>query len=405
VSNSRKLTLKEKIQIFNKRTKKNTIKQPILIIVILVVMLIGARYQNSYSVEDTKMCTSSNENFKLNCIFVGDITFNRTMEDITDKKGYDYLFRNVDSMLKAADYVSCNFESAITSKPVKKDSFYYANKYAAKGLKFNKFTVVSLANDHVLDYGLEGLKDTVYTLNESNLPFAGANITKKEAENYNMRDINGIKVATLGFNDIKSNSKGGVLECEPETFLRLIQNANKKADLVIVNCHWGEEYETKQSSRQEKFARAMVDAGADIVIGHHPHVLQPIEIYKDSLICYSLGNFIFDQGWSRTKDSALVNYKLNENGIGEISILPIRIEEGTPAITSNKYFSKRIFNELTLGVKKEQYVIKENTLVVKLNNTRALTKKKEKTEVNTNLNNNKSNIKENNGGDKEGKEY
>ena len=86
------------------------------------------------------------------------------------------------------------------------------------------------------------------------------------------------------------------------------------ADLVVVNMHWGQEYSTSATSRQTELAKAVIDAGADVIIGHHPHVLQSFDVYNDGIIFYSLGNFVFDQGWTRTKDSAMVQYHLAEDG-------------------------------------------------------------------------------------------
>jgi len=405
VSKSRTLTFKERVQIFNKRTKRNSTKHSLILLVILSFMLFGGRFINFNYIENVKLASSaasgSNNSSKLNCIFVGDIMFGRSIEKVIDKKGYDFLFQNVNPLLKNADYVCGNFENAIILKDekeyetAKKNILLYAKNDSVKILKNNNFTVLNLANNHVLDYGVNGLKDTINTFKDNNLAVVGAGNTRKEAEAYNIKEINGIKVATLGFSEVvapgfnSAKDKGGILDCKPENFLKLIQEANKKVDLVIVNCHWGEEYETKQCTKQEVFARAMVDAGADIVIGHHPHVLEPVEVYKDSLICYSLGNFIFDQGWSRTRDSTLVNYKLNETGVGEFNILPVRIEGGKPSITNSKYYSKRILKELTLNLKPEQFVIKDNKLVIKLDNSRIFKSKKDNTNGRNNTKNEK----------------
>lgn len=383
----KRLSIEEKLQIFIKRTKVPNIKWSMFICIFLTLILLStglvkSKFNNS--VQALALISDSKSNEKLSCVFVGDIMFGRSVENVAEKYGYEHLLRNVTQLLKGADYVTGNFESAVLLKDEEyykkedKNIHLFSKKESVKALKDANFTVLNLANNHIVDYGEEGLKDTLSVLKENNIPYVGAGRDVHEAERYNITEINGIRIATLGFGEVNpknfkaSDIKGGILVSDPETFLRLIEEADKKADLVIVHNHWGEEYENIQNPKQEKFARVMVDAGADIVVGHHPHVLQPIEVYNDSLILYSLGNFVFDQGWSKTKDSALVNYKLHENGTGEFSIAPMRINEGTPNISSNSYHTKRIFNTLTKKLQSDKYYFEDGRLIIKLDNSRVV---------------------------------
>ena len=91
----------------------------------------------------------------------------------------------------------------------------------------------------------------------------------------------------------------------------------------------------------------MIDAGADIIVGHHPHVLQSFDVYKQGVIFYSLGNFVFDQGWTRTKDSALVQYHLRDNGTATLDVVPLKIQEGTPKPVTSTLDKNRVYRELT----------------------------------------------------------
>lgn len=128
----------------------------------------------------------------------------------------------------------------------------------------------------------------------------------------------------------------------------MISEAKKHADIVVVQSHWGQEYDNDPNDRQRQLARAMSDAGADIIVGHHPHVLEPIEVYNGTVIFYSLGNFVFDQGWTRTRDSALVQYHLKKNGTGRFEVTPIDIHEATPApVKKDSLKQKTIIRELT----------------------------------------------------------
>lgn len=131
----------------------------------------------------------------------------------------------------------------------------------------------------------------------------------------------------------------------------MIAEASKKADLVLVHVHWGQEYDNEPNDRQKDLAKAIADAGADVIIGAHPHVLEPIEVYNGTVIFYSLGNFVFDQGWSRTRDSALVQYHLMNDGKGRFEVTPLNIREATPTPLGKSDFLKRkaIFRQLTKG--------------------------------------------------------
>ncbi len=98
-----------------------------------------------------------------------------------------------------------------------------------------------------------------------------------------------------------------------------------------MHSHWGVEYDSSPNPRQKEIGRALVDAGADIIVGHHSHTLQPVEIYKGKVIFYSLGNFVFDQGWTKTKDSVLAQFKIKEDGSQVIELTPMKVNEASPS--------------------------------------------------------------------------
>src|SRR5690625_3782168 len=127
----------------------------------------------------------------------------------------------------------------------------------------------------------------------------------------------------------------------------MIEEAHEQADLVFVNIHWGVEYDNQPHPRQTELARAMIDVGADAIIGHHAHVLSEVEKYKDGVIFYGLGNFIFDQGWSRTKDSAVVQYDLLKDGTGRVEISPIRSRCARLYVTNDKVYQRKMHKQLT----------------------------------------------------------
>lgn len=197
--------------------------------------------------------------------------------------GQDYFFQNVKSILSADDLTIANFEGTLTSSTMRENKTYAfkgAPEYASI-LTSGSIEAVNLANNHSHDYGMSSYSDT-----QNNLQAAG--ITTFGYDETSILDINGIKVGLVGIYE---------LDTHLAVQTQLVDNINKVvqegADYVIVNFHWGSELATVPDSNQTTLAHAAVDAGADLVIGHHPHVLQGMENYNGKVIIYSLGNFCF----------------------------------------------------------------------------------------------------------------
>src|SRR5690606_2312827 len=133
-------------------------------------------------------------------------------------------------------------------------------------------------------------------------------------------------IAFLGYDDIEVQQ--GVSKADPDIIRKEIQEARNMADIVIVQFHWGVEYVSQPSERQRKLGMLAIDSGADLVIGNHPHWIQPIEIYKDKLITYAHGNFIFDQMWSeKTKEGVIGKYYFYNNKLVDAEYMPIKIHD------------------------------------------------------------------------------
>jgi len=172
-------------------------------------------------------------------------------------------------------------------------------------LKDAGFDIVSFANNHVGDWNIKAFGDTLKRLEENNILKTGGGKNRNEAENPTIIEKNGIRFGFIGFSDVgpnwieaKINSPGILLASDPN-FNEIIKNAKIKSDVLIVSFHFGEEYKLIHNKRQETLAHSAIDNGADMVIGHHPHVIEDIENYKGKVIVYSLGNFIFDQYFSQ----------------------------------------------------------------------------------------------------------
>lgn len=221
--------------------------------------------------------------------------------------GYDFSFvyENLKDIISSADAALITQESVISSEHGV-SAYPLFNSPAEIGDELSKlgFTVVNTATNHALDFGEKGLKNTLGFLKEKGLNSIGAYESKEAANWLNIQDVNGIKVAWLGFTEslnghsLPEDSEVSVELSDYETHLNeMITLAKRKADIVIVCAHWGNEYETEVTQSQKDLAAKLAEWGADIIIGSHPHVIQPVEYIKNSngsktLVAYSLGNFV-----------------------------------------------------------------------------------------------------------------
>ncbi|WP_285765784.1 CapA family protein [Peribacillus sp. SI8-4] len=389
----RTLNAKEKTLIFIKRTKKNNLKYAGIILPILLIALVITTWMGRAEEAKTVAPKSGQP---LTMTMVGDVMMGRYVQEVTEKHGYDYLFRYMKPYFAASDYVSGNYEHPV----LKEEAASYkeadtairlnSNKSGVKAVKDAGFSVMTLANNHMMDFEEQGLLDTMDEFKRADMNHVGVGANTAEArESIDYADVNGLRVATLGFTDVYGKdavptaTKAGILNSNPDLLFEMIGKAKDakqgNADLVVVNMHWGQEYSTSATSRQTDLAKAVIDAGADIIIGHHPHVLQSFDTYKDGIIFYSLGNFIFDQGWTRTKDSAMVQYHLADDGKASIDVVPLQIEEATPRPATSKGDQSRVYRQLTKETGENvQWSKKENHLEIILNHKKVIDHKTER---------------------------
>jgi poly-gamma-glutamate synthesis protein (capsule biosynthesis protein) len=246
---------------------------------------------------------------KTTIFFVGDIMLTRGLKSSVDKNfdgDYGRLFENL-SELKNADILFGNLEgdvSDVGNNVGSKYSFRMDPKIMIV-LKNAGFDILSFANNHVGDWNMAAFKDTLERLDENEILKIGSGLTKEEIENPQIIEKNGTRFGFLGFSDVGPNwleakaDNPGILLANDPRLPEIIKRAKIKCDVLIVSFHFGAEYKTIHNSRQEMLAHTAIDNGADMIIGHHPHVIEDVEIYKGKTIVYSLGNFIFDQYFSR----------------------------------------------------------------------------------------------------------
>lgn len=234
-------------------------------------------------------------------LFVGDVMLDNGPGHIISNGGDP--FAPTAAVLRDADLTIGNLECAITRRGHAVDKPYqFKGPRSALPLLKQYFSAVSLANNHSGDWGKAGFADELALLRESGIPFFGGGSNRAEALRPLLLEARGKRVALLGYNDFKPRSFAatatgpGSAWLEPKSVIAGINEARARyhADYVLLYLHWGSELEEKPEAYQQDLARRFIDAGADAVIGGHPHVTQTIEWYRGKPIVYSLGNYMFD---------------------------------------------------------------------------------------------------------------
>ena len=241
--------------------------------------------------------------------FTGDVMLDRDVERAMEAEGAGYPFAAAKSLFEGADLVVVNLEGTLTDagNPLAKRYVFATAPELASGLLELPAWAVSLSNNHATDYGGAGLRNTLGALDAQGIAHFGAGMSEEEARAPLVTpEDRGPRIAFLGYSDIgetvfASGAEGGVSRASVEAITEDVSalRAARAADFIVVTLHMGTEYTHVVTARQQELARAAIEAGATLVVGHHPHVLQTIEEYRASdgrrgLILYSLGNFVFD---------------------------------------------------------------------------------------------------------------
>ena len=315
-------------------------KTLIIVVMIIFIFLIGITVNRYLSKESTKEESQASEidnseveptitNITISA--VGDCTlgndskvgsgwnnFNSYLKD----DDYGYYFRGVYDVLSKDDITVANLEGTFTEateKAVKTFNFKNTKDYI-KVLTEGSVEIVNTANNHTYDYKEQGYQDTVAALNEANLPYFGYTT-------YSIQEVKGVKIGFAGLNYYDEKNYDNY---QDEVLKAINYLKKEKADLIIFTFHWGIEATYKQTDKQVEVGRYAIDNGADLVLGHHPHRIQGIELYNDKYIVYSLSNFVF--GGHRNpsdKDSFIYQqtFTFSDSTLTDtkINIVPVRI--------------------------------------------------------------------------------
>ena len=236
-------------------------------------------------------------------IFAGDVMFSRAVRrEILGTHDSSMPFRKIAPLLKASDITFVNLESPFSDVgPYSAGGLvFHAAPEMVEGLKLAGVNIASTANNHARDCGSHGVEFTLRWLRSHGIRPVGSAETEGAAHEGVVFAHNGVRFGFLGYTFDQKNGNWKDIDprialADPMAMSRDVAALRQRCDVVIVSMHNGVEYQPKPSEAQIAFAHAAIDAGAKLVMGHHPHVVQPSERYRDGLIYYSLGNFVFDQ--------------------------------------------------------------------------------------------------------------
>jgi poly-gamma-glutamate synthesis protein (capsule biosynthesis protein) len=320
---------------------KKNIRLLLLSILLLVsvaglVFILSNKNFRAFEVRSLNSNIAINGGNKLiNFLFFGDLMLDRNVRKTIKENGLDYIFSKLaggeNKFFEGIDIISANLEGAVTNDGMHyKPDFSYDFSFAPdliNQLKKYNFNFFNLANNHFIDQGEKGIIETRSNLNKLKINYSGCLDGEVGECSSTIIQVADKKIGMAGFSMVYS-----VIDIEKAK--EIVRKLKESSDFVVINMHWGKEYTHKFNETQQQIAHNLIDAGADTIIGHHPHVVQGIEIYKTKPIFYSLGNFVFDQYFSQDTQEGL-GIGLAVNDFVDIFIYPLKSELSRPGLMIN----------------------------------------------------------------------
>jgi poly-gamma-glutamate capsule biosynthesis protein CapA/YwtB (metallophosphatase superfamily) len=319
---------------------------------------------------------------KVSLIAVGDIMLTRGVGSRIKRTSVHVPFDGVRHILESGDIVFGNLETTIATSGKQlpgKGIWFRADPGVTKGLKDAGFDVLSLANNHTLDYDTPALLETIQNLEQAGIGHVGAGENLEQAKRPLIVIKDGVSIGFLAYNEFynyfwsysyrrtfeATADTAGTAPMKEEIIKEDIQKLKELCDVVVVSLHWGIENSNRITTAQQQLGHEIIDWGGDIVLGHHPHVIQGIEFYNDKLIAYSMGNFIFDQNGDNNNKGIILEIVLEDENITRVVAHPIQIHDKHQPRIPTDHKKEQIMNRIeslskelgTLVEKEEQRVI------------------------------------------------
>lgn len=349
------------------------LKKIFITILVLSILITSTVFANS-----TVKKTEDNE--KIVISLGGDIMFDRGVKKNINKYGIEYPFSGVRDIFKKDDITFLNLETSITniSKPAnpKKEYNFASDPKTAKELKNSSVEIVSLSNNHSMDYGHKGFVDTMNYLDDAEVLYVGGGRNYEEALKYKTIEVKGKKIGFLGFSRVIPSSTWratkdraghiGLYDYEIDKILPYIKDVKSKVDYLVLAVHWQGMPSEKIAANITKAGHKLIDAGVDVVVGTHPHVMQATEFYKNGVIFYSLGNFIFDNPSPRQIKTAVVQLEVNTKDLKtKIKYIPCKSVNTKPTVIEDKERITEIRYMNKLNSKFNSYIQEDGYMVKK----------------------------------------
>lgn len=342
----------------------------LLLVVIMILSLLSACFgakENNPEYEEAVLSASSTnveeedpsetEDYKaeydrvVNIKAIGDVMLGR---GVAMRLNGDFIkpFIETADFLNSADITFANLECSISSRGTRligKGYWLQAPYEALEGVLYAGIDIVNIANNHILDFNEIAMTDTIEALQQNNIKYIGAGANLNEARQSVVFDIEGTKVGFLGYSDFYQYGYGipgqkelryleatdnisGIAPLKFDLIEQDIINLRESVDYLIISLHWGVEESHHVPEEQREFAYKILDAGADAILGHHPHQLQGIEIYNGKPIIYSMGNFIFDQNDKENNETVIIDMDIKNDKVIRLEAIPAVIKGKTQTI-------------------------------------------------------------------------
>jgi poly-gamma-glutamate capsule biosynthesis protein CapA/YwtB (metallophosphatase superfamily) len=282
-------------------------------------------------------------------VFTGDLNFAQHFEYAMRQQPFD-VFANWDKIGKY-DLMMVNLENAVTRSKdsVKKEFVFKMKKEFLSFFSKAGISLVNCANNHTADFHVKGILETIQQLDSAGIKHIGIGRNLTEAREPVILTINGLRIGFLGYADIgmyiASRTRAGRTPLRKALILEDVKKLRSLVDFIVVNLHWGDELAKYPDKDQISLAHQVIDGGADLIIGHHPHVLQGIERYREKIIAYSLGNFVFGgNSNSANSETAVLKVRFTNKGM-DAEPVPVYVRNWKPE-PADSIIARRILQRL-----------------------------------------------------------